>query len=82
MQTILLGTNTPFKFYERGYVDVDEETFYKKNCVPTLSTNLFSIYQIIHSSSSRQVEFTPNSMVIIEMTNGAKIIVGKVDHQS
>lgn len=33
-------------------------------CVPKISMNLLSIYQIFHSSSSKIVEFSPHDVVI------------------
>lgn len=68
--TISMGDNTPFEVYGRGSIDMDDGTFQNVICVPSLSTNLLSIYQITHSGSGRRVEFTPDSMVISEMTNG------------
>jgi hypothetical protein len=80
--TILMGDNIPIDVCGRESIFVDEETFQNVICVPPFSTNILSIYQINNSILGKKGEFTPNSMVIIEITNDATIVVGKADHWS
>jgi hypothetical protein len=44
--------------------------------------NLLSIYQITHSGSGKKVEFTPDSVIISDLSDGSKIVVGEVNHHS
>jgi transposase InsO family protein len=50
--------------------------------VPSLKTNLLSIFHITHSGSGRKVEFTPNSAVITDISTGSQIAHGIADHGS
>ena len=81
MPSILMGDDTPVEVCGRGYVDVGDGTFNDVLCVPSLSTNLLSVYQIIHTGLGKWVEFTPNSMEIHELYNDSIVTIGRVDHQ-
>jgi hypothetical protein len=50
--------------------------------VPSLSTNIFLIYQITHSGSGRKVEFTPDSAVITDISTGSQLLHGIAYHGS
>lgn len=50
--------------------------------IPNLSINLLSVYQMTHTSTSRRVEFTPDSISIFDIEDNSKIVVGKANHQS
>ena len=40
------------------------------------------MYQMTHTRTKRRVEFTPDSVMIYDMQDNSKIVVGKVNHQS
>jgi hypothetical protein len=44
--------------------------------------NLLSINKITHLGSGKKVEFNPDSVIIFDLSNGLKIIVGEVNHHS
>jgi hypothetical protein len=44
--------------------------------------NILSIYQITHSGSRKKLEFTPDSVIIFDLSYGSKIVVGEVNHLS
>jgi hypothetical protein len=50
--------------------------------VPSLSANILSIYQITHSGSRRKVEFTPDSVVITDISTGSQLAHGIADQGS
>jgi hypothetical protein len=50
--------------------------------VPSLSTNIFLIYQITYSDSGRKVELTPDSTVITDISTGSQLAHGIADHGS
>ena len=54
---ILMGNNTIMTVCGKGSVDIDDGTFHNVLCVPSLSSNLISIYQITHSGTWKIVEF-------------------------
>ena len=82
MPSILMGNHTPVEVCGRGYVDVGDGTFHDVLCVPSLSSNLLSIYQITHIGLGKRVEFAPDSVEIRELHNDSTIAIGRASHQS
>jgi len=80
MPSILMGDDTLIEVCGRGSVDVGDGTFHGVLCVPSLSTNLLSVYQITHTGSGKQVEFTSDSVEMRELHSGSTVTVGRVDH--
>jgi hypothetical protein len=79
---IYLGDATPANVCEEGIVDLEGGCFTNVLHVPSLSTNLLLIYQITHSGSRRKVEFTPDSVVIANISTGSQLAHGIADHSS
>ena len=49
-------------------------------CIPTLSCNLLSVYQITHSGEGKTIEFTPHQVVIKDLKDPRHILaIGSVD---
>ena len=57
---ILMGNNTYMKVCGKGSIPMEGGTFNDVLCVPSLTTNLLSIYQITHGAQGKIVEFTPD----------------------
>jgi len=57
-----------------GTVHIDNGQFNDVLCVPTLSCNLLSIYQITHSSDVKIVEFSPHDVVIKDLRDPRQIL--------
>ena len=55
---ILMGNNTCMKICGKGSIPMGEGTFNDVLCVPSLTTNLLSIYQITHGAQGKIFEFT------------------------
>jgi hypothetical protein len=79
---IYLGDTTSAKVCREGIVDLEGGCFTNVLHVPSLSTNLLSIYHITHSVSRRKVEFTPDSPVITDISIGSQLAHGIADHGS
>jgi hypothetical protein len=79
---MLMGDKTPMRVCEEGSVDLDYGIFHNVLHILNISMNLLSIYQITHSSTNKWVEFTSDSMIISEMVDGSRVLVGEVDHHS
>jgi hypothetical protein len=79
---IYLGDATPVKVCGEGIVDLEGGCFKNVLHVPSLSTNILSIYHITHSVSGRKVEFTPDSAVITDISTGSQLAHGIADHCS
>ena len=65
-----------------GKVEIGIGSFENVLHIPKLSVNLLSIYQMTHTRTRRRVEFTPDLVMIYDMQDNSKIVVGKVNHQS
>jgi hypothetical protein len=50
-----------------GMVQVDNGHFNDVLCVPIISCNLLSIYQITHSGEGKTIEFSPHQVVIKDL---------------
>jgi hypothetical protein len=47
-----------------------------------LSMNLLSIYQITHLGPGKKVEITPDLVIISDLSDGSKVVVGEVNQHS
>lgn len=79
---ILMGNNTYMKVCGKGSIPMGEGTFDDVLCVPSLTTNLLSIYQITRGEQGKIVEFTLDYVYIRDMENKDVISMGVVDHKS
>ena len=52
-----MGNNIVMTVCGKGSTYIDDVTFHDVLCVPSLSSNLLSIYQITHSGTGKTVEF-------------------------
>ncbi|GLJ09904.1 hypothetical protein SUGI_0118020 [Cryptomeria japonica] len=82
MPQILMGNHTYMDVIGKGSIDIGDNSFNDVLCVPHLTNNLLSIYQITHGTTKRVVEFTPDSVFIRDMETRAIIATGVVDHAS
>jgi len=57
-----------------GNIHLDNGQFNDVLCVPTLSCNLLSVYQIIHSGEGKVVEFSPHDVVIKDLRDPRQIL--------
>jgi hypothetical protein len=77
---ILMGDDTPVVVGGEGRVKLHNGSFENVLHVPKLSMNLLSFYQITHKG--KNVEFTLDSVSIIDMHDNFIIAIGEVDHKS
>lgn len=77
-----MGNNTYMSVCGKGSIDIDDGTFNDVLCVPSLSTNLLSIYQIAHNGTGKTVEFTLDSVHIRDIQTGNIVATWTVDHSS
>lgn len=66
----------------KGSIQIDEGSFNYVLCVPSLSTNILSIYHITHSGEGKSVDFTPYFVIIQDLHSRDIVVVGEEDHQS
>jgi hypothetical protein len=64
---IFVGDDISLSVVGSGTVQVDNGHFNDVLCVPSLSCNLLSVYQITHSGEGKTVEFSPHQVVIKDL---------------
>ena len=80
MPSILMCDDTSIEVSGRASVNVGDGTFHDVLYVPSLSTNLLSVYQITHTGLGKRVEFTPDLVEIHELYSDSTGAVKRVDH--
>jgi hypothetical protein len=79
---ILMGDDTPVAVAVagEGRVELHNGSFENVLHVSNLSMNLLSVYQI--AQKGKKVEFTSDSVSVINMHGNSIIVIGEVDHKS
>jgi len=78
---ILMAKNTSMSVGGKGSIDIDDGSFNDVLCVPSLSTNILSIYQITHGGARKSVEFTLDFVIIQDLHSRDIVAIGEADHQ-
>ena len=60
--TIHTGDDSQISAIGRGSIEIEHDEFKNVLYVPSLATNVLSVYQMIHTSSPKQVVFGPESV--------------------
>jgi hypothetical protein len=77
---ILMGDDTLVAVAGEGRVELHNGSFENVLYVPKLSMNLRSVYQI--TQKGKKVEFTLDSVSVLDMHDNSIIAIGEVDHKS
>jgi hypothetical protein len=77
---ILMGYDTLVVVAGEGRVELHNGSFENVLHVPKISMNLLSVYQI--TQKGKKVEFTSDSISVIDMHDNSIIAIGEVDHKS
>jgi hypothetical protein len=77
---IFVGDDRFLSVEGSGTVQVENGHFNDVLCVPSLSCNLLSVYQITHSGEGKTVEFSPHQVVIKDLKDPKHVLAtGIVD---
>ena len=80
---IIVGDSSQLSVTSLGTISLEGGSIQYVLLVPTISTNLLSIFQIFHSSSRKIVEFSPHDVVIRDLHDLYLIFaIGSVELQS
>jgi hypothetical protein len=71
---IFVGDDISLSVEGSGIVQVENRHFNDVLCVPSLSCNLLSVYQITHSSEGKTVEFSPHQVVIKDLKDPKPVL--------
>eukprot|EP00253_Pinus_taeda_P011076 PITA_11076 len=73
-KNIYVGDDRSLNVVGTGTVHLDNGQFNDVLCVPPLSSNLLSVYQITHSGEGKIVEFSPHDVVIKDLRDPKQIL--------
>jgi hypothetical protein len=76
----IMGNDTPVAITREGRVELANCSFENVLHVPKLSINLLLVYQI--TQTGKKVEFTSNSISVLDMHDNSIISIGEIDHKS
>ena len=71
---IFVGDDRYISVVGSGTVQVDNDHFNDVLCVPSLSCNLLSVYQITHSGEGKTIEFSPHQVVIKDLKDPKHVL--------
>ena len=75
---IFVGDDRSLSVVGFGTIRVDNGHFNDVLCVPILSCNLLSIYQITHSGEGKTVEFSPHQVVIKDLKDPKHVLANRI----
>jgi hypothetical protein len=71
---IFVGDDRSLNVVGSGTVQVENGHFNDVLCVPNLSCNLLSVYQITHSGEGKTVEFSPHQVIIKDLNDPKHVL--------
>ena len=66
----------------QGTVDLENGFFSNVLYVPSLASNILSVYQMTHTRVPKRVYFIPNDVEIMELASGKLIAKGLANHHA
>jgi hypothetical protein len=75
---IFFGDNRSLSVEVSGTIQVENGHFNDVLCVPSLSCNLLSVYQITHSGEGKSVEFSPHQVVIKDIKYPKHVLATRI----
>jgi hypothetical protein len=75
---IFVGDDRCLSVEGSGIVQVENGHFNDVLCVPSLSCNLLSVYQITHSGEGKTVEFSPHQVVIKDLKDLNHVLATRI----
>ena len=80
--TIHMGDYSKIPTTGRGTIKAKHGVFKDVLYVPSLATNLLSVYHLTHTGSPNQVLFGLDSVEITKISTGDIVVKGIIDHAS
>ena len=75
---IFVGDDRSLSVVGYGTIQVDNGHFNDVLCVPSLSCNLLSVYQITHSGEGKTIEFSPHQVVIKDLKSLKNVLATEI----
>ena len=79
---IHLGYDSTIISKGQGTVSLEHGTFFNVLYVPSLASNLLSVYQMTHTGVPKRVTFIPNDVEINEIASGKRFVKGLSNHDA
>ena len=80
--SIHMGDDTQIRAEGKGSIKLKHGMFKDVLYVPSLATNLLSVYQMTHNGPPKRVVFGPDSVEISDISTGKIIAKGVANHAS
>ena len=80
--SIQMGNNSKIQTKGKGSIQLEHGRFKDVLFVPSLASNLLSVYQMTHTGSPKRVIFGPDSVEITDISTGSIIAKGTANHAS
>jgi len=80
--SIQMGNNSKVQTKGKGSIQLEHGRFKDVLFVPSLASNLLSVYQMTHTGSPKRVIFGPDSVEITDISTGSIIAKGIANHAS
>ena len=80
--SIQMGNNSQIRAKGKGSIQIEHGRFKYVLFVPSLASNLLSVYQMTHIGSPKRVIFGPDSVEITDISTGSIIVKGATNHAS
>ena len=77
-----MGDDSEIQSKGIGGIDLEDGYFNNVLFVPYLREKIFSVYRMTHTSESKRVTFTPDTVDIAEISTNKVVALGFVDHQA
>jgi hypothetical protein len=75
---IFVGDDRSLSVVGSGRIQVEKGHFNDVLCVPNLSCNLLSVYQITHSGEGKTIEFSPHQVVIKDLKDRNHVLAAGI----
>jgi hypothetical protein len=75
---IFVGDDRSLSVVGSGTIQVDNDHFNEVLCVPSLSCNLLSLYQITHLGEGKTIEFSPHKVVIKDLKYPKHVLATRI----
>jgi hypothetical protein len=78
---IFVGDDRYLSVEGSGTIEVENGHFNDVLCVPSLSCNLLSVYQITHSGEGKTIEFSPHQVVIKDLKDPKHVLATRIANE-
>ena len=79
---IHMGDDSTIVFEGQSIVDLEHGYFSNVLCIPSMASNLLSVYQMTHMGVPKRLSFILNDVEIMELASGKLVAKGLANHHA